>query len=156
PPKRVSGKSCLATQPGTPPATPIHPPHGRFVAARTAWLPLAPRICSPDRVSRGPSHPARAARGRCLQFAPSTRWPIAAPSQPTERGTIMNNTKRVRIAGAAAAAVTTLTLIASLHGYAAGIQRLAAREVVQMEPVVVIGTQVARQAAVANPHVGEI
>jgi hypothetical protein len=66
------------------------------------------------------------------------------------------NTKQVRIAGAAAAAVTTLTLIGALHGYAAGIQRSAAREVVQMEPVIVIGTQVARQAAVANPHVGEI
>jgi hypothetical protein len=67
------------------------------------------------------------------------------------------NTIQVKVFGAIGAMLATVGLMAAMHGYAAGIQRNAPRDVIEMEPVIVIGTHLPRQAAAeASPHIGEI
>lgn len=65
-------------------------------------------------------------------------------------------TMQTRIFGLAGATLATVTLLAALHGYAAGIQRNAPREVVEMERVVVTAHLSRHAAADPAPHVGEI
>jgi hypothetical protein len=65
-------------------------------------------------------------------------------------------TQKVRIFGAAGAVLATLSLLLAVHGYAAGIQRAAPREVIEMEPVTVVGQLPRHLAADPSPHVGEL
>ena len=65
-------------------------------------------------------------------------------------------TTKTQILGAAFAMATTLSLLAAVHGYAAGIQRSAPREVIEMETVTVVGQLPRHVAAKPMPHVGEI
>lgn len=66
------------------------------------------------------------------------------------------NTIKVKVFGAAGAIVATFALMSAVHGYAAGIQRSAPREMVQMERVIVVGQLPRHVAADPSPHVGEI
>ncbi len=68
----------------------------------------------------------------------------------------MNTLKQQRLFGGLAAAATTFAMLAAVHGYAAGIQKSAPRESVELERVVVVATAVRHAAAEPMPHVGEL
>lgn len=68
----------------------------------------------------------------------------------------MNTFKLQRVFGALAAATMTFAMLAAVHGYAAGIQRSAPREMMELERVVIVASPDRRAAAEPMPHVGEL
>lgn len=68
----------------------------------------------------------------------------------------MNTIKLQRLFSGLGAATMTIAMLAAVHGYAAGIQRSAPRESVELERVVIVAYPERHAVADPMPHVGEI